>query len=47
VRKKELFLYPVEVVLGALILLGMATAGLAKSITLLPDWQRYRRIRSI
>jgi len=45
--KTQWVLYPVEFVAGALILVGMAVVGLVRSVTLLPDWRRYKRIREI
>jgi hypothetical protein len=46
-RRKELYLYPLEVVLGAFIALGMVGAGLIRSLTLFGDWRRYKKIREI
>lgn len=46
-RRKELYIYPLEVVAGALIFLAMVGAGLIRSLTLLRDWSRYKRIREI
>lgn len=46
-RKKELYIYPIEVVAGVLIALAMVGAGLIRSLTLFRDWSRYKRIREI
>ena len=46
-RRKELYIYPLEVVMGAFIALAMVGAGLARSLTLLRDWGRYKKMREI
>jgi hypothetical protein len=46
-KRNKFILYPVEFLCGVGIVAMMAVTGLVKSVTLLPDWQRYKKIRNI
>ncbi len=46
-KKNKFIVYPMELVAGVGIVAMMAVTALFKSFTLLPDWQRYKKIRSI
>jgi len=46
-RRKELYIYPIEVIVGVFIALAMVGAGLIRSLTLFRDWGRYKKIREI
>ncbi len=46
-KKNKLIVYPMELLAGIGIVAMMAVTGLVKAVTLLPDWQRYKKIRNI
>jgi hypothetical protein len=46
-KRNKLIVYPMELLAGVGIVAMMAVTGLVKSVTLLSDWQRYKKIRNI
>jgi hypothetical protein len=46
-KRNKLIVYPMEFLAGVGIVAMMAVTGLVKSVTLLPDWRRYKKIRNI
>jgi hypothetical protein len=46
-KRNKLIVYPMELLAGVGIVAMMAITGLVKSVTLLADWRRYKKIRNI
>lgn len=46
-KRNKFIVYPMEFLCGVGIVAMMAVTGLVKSVTLLPDWRRYKKIRNI
>jgi hypothetical protein len=46
-KRNKLIVYPMELLAGVGIVGMMAITGLLKSVTLLSDWRRYKKIRNI